>query len=333
MQIVTFPKHLIASFLEEARQLLENGAVAEGKYVRESSEMYVIGKRSIPVSSGGAALLALLAYRKHTEGRQVAIIQSNTMRALYTVPTLLGMKTLIAECTFDDYLSMNPLSLRKLLSNEELRKNSVVVYSVIGGFLAPSFLEIAKICSEARVPLIVDGAHGHYLDTLTNRSDVDTAYSFYATKILPAGEGGLVCTSNQEAYEWIRRFVIYDRFSNELPVGLNIRASEISAALIFRMMTDPELKSHFVDARVNIAREYQAVCENHNIQFLRPDGALDYNGYKFVVLDPLKQVQALNTELTSHTQTSGVFDTNVLGEPTALYHWCPPTYSSLRKAP
>ena len=35
MQIVTFPPAFIDAYLGEARQILESGAVAEGKYFRE----------------------------------------------------------------------------------------------------------------------------------------------------------------------------------------------------------------------------------------------------------------------------------------------------------
>ena len=100
------------------------------------------------------------------------------------------------------------------------------MYSVIGGYLAPSFARIAELCREAGVPLIVDGAHAHYLDAVVSRPEVDIAYSFYATKVLPAGEGGLVSTADEGRHAWVRRFLMYDRFDNELQVGLNLRAWE-----------------------------------------------------------------------------------------------------------
>jgi hypothetical protein len=80
---------------------------------------------------------------------------------------------------------------------------------------------------------------------------------------------------------------------------------------------------------VGIARGYSAICRELGIRHLDFTMASDYNGYKFVVLDPLAPIAALRTGLTEHPPTSGVFDCDVLGKPTSLPHWCPPTYASL----
>jgi dTDP-4-amino-4,6-dideoxygalactose transaminase len=333
MQIVTYPPALIEAYLSDVRHLLESGQVAEGKYYLELATSYVPGKISIPVASGGAGIFALLACHKHTGGRRVAIVQSNTMRALYTVPSLLDMKPLVVESSYEDFLSMNPDALQKTFEDAAVREAAVVVYSVIGGYLAPSFGRIVELCRRAGVPLIVDGAHAHYLSAVAQQPEVDIAYSFYATKILPAGEGGLITTDNPTRHTWLRRFLMYDRFSNELPVGLNLRAGELTAALIHRMMTDPTLSRHFKTDRIAVADRYRAICDRHGVRYIDPKSASDYNGYKFIVLDAFEQVAALETALTTHRPTSAVFDTDVRGGLTSLPHWCPPTYTSLVSQP
>jgi perosamine synthetase len=331
MQIVTFPPSFIDDYLAEARDIMTTGRVAEGKYFRELSTTYVPEKLSLPVASGGAALLALLAYQKHVRSRTLAIIQSNTMRAVYTVPRLLGMDTQVIDSSYDDFLSMRHAALERVLLDASVRARAVVVYSVIGGYLSPSFEAIAATCLRQGVPLIVDGAHAHYLTGINAHLDVDVAYSFYATKILPAGEGGLVTTADPAVHDWVRRFLMYDRFQNGLDVGLNVRASELTAALIHRLMTAEAVVQHFKSDRVAIANTYESICQQHGIRYLVPREALDYNGYKFVVLDPIERVRSLGTVLTEHAPTSGVFDTDVLGRPSTLPHWCPPTYSALKR--
>jgi dTDP-4-amino-4,6-dideoxygalactose transaminase len=330
MQIVTYPPALIEAYLEEVTRLLARGEVAEGRYLKdEGPRRFVPERASIPVASGGAALFSLLAYHKHVVGRRRVIVQSNTMRALYTVPRLLELDVSVVPSSYEDFLAMSPAPLEDLLASDGAARASVVVYSVIGGYLAPSFEAIRAICARRGVPLIVDGAHAHYLGAVAKAADVDVAYSFYATKILPAGEGGLIVTSDSARLGWLRRFLIYDRFANELEVGLNLRASELSAALMHRLMTDPTLVEHFRDKRVALGRAYAEVSRKHDVRYLDPEHAADYNGYKFVVLDPHTRVADLGTVLTEHKPTSGVFDTDVLGHATTLPHWCPPTYSSL----
>lgn len=330
MQILTFPPKLIDAYLADARRLMETGHLAESHYYRDAAKEYVKGRSSVPVASGGAAFYTLLAYHKYGSGRKAAIIQSNTMRALYTVPSLLDMKPIVVDSTYEDYLAMNPESLERALADAETRRQAVVMYSVIGGYLAPSFKRIAEICRRNRVPLIVDAAHGHYLDGLVAETDADIAYSYYATKILPTGEGGLISTSSDAVHAWVRRFLMYDRFENQLPVGLNVRAGELTSVLIHRLMTDPSVVDHFKTARVEVANRLIATCKKHKVRLLDPAGAADFNGYKLVILDPHEAVQKLGTSLTEHAPTSPVFGTDVRGGPTALPHWCPPTYPSLR---
>jgi dTDP-4-amino-4,6-dideoxygalactose transaminase len=236
------------------------------------------------------------------------------------------------ESSYEDHLSMNHAALERALEDAAVRASAVVVYSVIGGYLARTFEPIAETCRRAGVPLIVDGAHAHYLAAVVAQPDVDIGYSFYATKILPAGEGGLITTADERTLDWVRRFLIYDRFDNHLAVGLNLRASELSAALIHRLMTSASVVRHFKDDRIAIALEYESACRRFGIRYLAPSTAADYNGYKLVVLDPLEDVRRFDSVLTEHAPTSAVFDTDVLGRPTSLPHWCPPTYSSLAKS-
>jgi dTDP-4-amino-4,6-dideoxygalactose transaminase len=329
VQIVSFPPAFIESYLSDVRALLEAGAVAEGRYFHEECEPFVRGRHALPVGSGGAGLFALLAYHRERNGRNVVFVQSNTMRALYTVPRLLNMTSIVVESSYEDFLGMRPAVLERVLRHRGLAKQAVVVYSVIGGYLSPSLRQVADLCREASVPLIIDGAHAHYLDAIHQLPEVDVAYSFYATKILPAGEGGLVVTNSAKRIAWLRRFVIYDRFENALEIGLNIRASELTSAFMHRLMTDTTLAAHFKTARVHVAERYRTICIANDIRYLDPHVAADYNGYKFVVLSPHAHVETFGTALTEHRPTSAVFATDVLGKQTTLPHWCPPTYPSL----
>lgn len=329
MQIVSYPPGFIKPLLKIFETLLEDGAVAEGRYFKEEHGKFIPGKHSIPVSSGGAAIFSLLAYQKYARGKTHVVIQSNTMRALYLIPQLLNMKISVAESRYEDFLAMNANSLENLIAERDAGDKTVVIYSVIGGFLAPSYRIIENFCKDHKIPLIVDAAHAHYLSEIGNSEYADQAFSFYATKILPSGEGGLVTTASREVYEWVQRFLLYDRFRNELDVGLNMRASEIGASFMYTLLTEHRFKKHFVDHRKAVAEHYRNICTEKGIGFIDHTKALEYNGYKFVVLDPYERVLQYQTDLTIYPPTSGVFDTDVRGRKTSLPHWCPPTYSSL----
>jgi dTDP-4-amino-4,6-dideoxygalactose transaminase len=335
MKIVSFPENFSQKLLSKYEELLNQGMVAEGPYYQEETGPFIKNKRSVPVGSGGSAIFALLAYQKHVLGKTHVIIQSNTMRALYTIPKLLGMEVIVCDSSIDPgFLSMDKTKLEEMilqLKECNLLEKTVTVYSVIGGFLSSSYFDIEKIHIDNKIPLIIDMAHGHYLNSIIETSYADLAFSFYATKILPSGEGGLITCINDDTIKWIRRFLAYDRFHYELKVGLNLRASELTAFFIYLLLNDYSLKLYFRDYRVAVADLYRQTCLYNRIAFLDQHTAKDFNGYKFIVFDDYEKVKSMNTILSKYSPTSPVFAVHVeSGEP-LLPHWCPPTYPSLYK--
>jgi len=333
LKVVSYPEGFKEKLLAKFGEIIDAGQVAEGQYYNAEGD-YIPGKKSVPVTSCGAALFTLLAYQKYVMGKTYVIIQSNTMRGLYTTARLLDLEVIICDSSaMSGFLAMDSnyfASLLKDLKEKNLLDQVVPIYSVIGGYLAPAFFEIEKMCEELGIPLIVDMAHGHYIDQLIQTDYSHLAFSFYATKILPVGEGGLISTKDIDMFLWIKRFLIYDRFDYQLEYGLNLRANELTAFFIHKLMTDEECKSYFRDKRVKIAELYKEACEDNNIMYLDFNKALDYNAYKFIVFDDLEEVKKKNTILTKFPPTSPVFAEHLLDKQPILYHWCPPTYSSIQ---
>jgi dTDP-4-amino-4,6-dideoxygalactose transaminase len=210
MNIVSYPKNFETELVEKYKALIRTGSVAEGEYYNNHSDDFIKGKKSIPVNSCGAALFSLLAYHKYVNRKKHVFIQSNTMRGVYTVCRLLDMTvTVIDSSSEPGFMAMDPKSLECAILNfkKQNQLNSVVtIYSVIGGYLAPAFDNVELMHKENDIPLIIDTAHAHYLDSLITRDYATLAFSYYATKILPSGEGGLISTADDSIYEWIKKF-------------------------------------------------------------------------------------------------------------------------------
>ena len=332
MKVVSYPENFVEDILSKFRHIINSGQVAEGKYYNAEDD-YIIGKKSVPVNSCGAALFSLLAYQKFQMGKTKIILQSNTMRGLYTLSRLLDFEVIVSDCSIKPgFLAMDPNSYSSILSNLENSNDidkAVTIYSLIGGFFCNAYSEIEDISRNNDIPLIIDMAHGHYLDSITMSDYSHLAFSFYGTKILPAGEGGLISTVDIEMFNWIKRFLIYDRFDYELQYGLNLRANELTACIMHELMTQNKWKPFFKDIRVSIAKKYKKICIEHNINFLDFEDALDYNAYKFIVFDRYDDVLKKNTLLTKHNPTSPVFAEHLLNKKKILEHWCPPTYPDL----
>ena len=332
MKVVSYPDELRKILINKFNSMLEEGFVAEGKYY-SAEDNYISGKISVPVATWGAAYITLIAYYKNVLGKENVILQSNTMRGVYTASRFMGMDVLVCDSSaIPGFLSMDFNSAKdlfvKIEKNGQLKK-SVLVYSVIGGYLSDDYFQIEKLCEEKGVPIIVDMAHGHYLDQLINREYPDLTFSFYATKILPSGEGGLISLTDKDKFEWIKKFLIYDRFDYSLEVGVNLRTNELTSYFIYQLLNDNSLIEYYKNNRIKIADQYREECIGKEIKFLDFKKASDYNGYKFVIFDSFEQVKKKSDLLCKHGQTSPVFNFDIVNKKPILIHWCPPTYPSL----
>lgn len=54
------------------------------------------------------------------------------------------------------------------------------------------------------------------------------AYSFYATKTMPLGEGGMVVSREEKLIEWVKKFRNYGKFDYKVD-GFNYRMNEVTA--------------------------------------------------------------------------------------------------------
>jgi perosamine synthetase len=99
-----------------------------------------------------------------------------------------------------------------------------------------NIVEVAAVCAYHGVPLIEDCAQAvgaTYSGRQVGAFGAISAYSFYATKNLAAGEGGAVVTSDASLADYVRRFINHGRtatYAHDL-VGYNYRMTDLHAAL------------------------------------------------------------------------------------------------------
>jgi dTDP-4-amino-4,6-dideoxygalactose transaminase len=197
---------------------------------------------AVAVSSGTAALhLAVLALDLRP-GDQV-IIPSLTFVASAAVTALHGGVPVFADVVSEDVLTLAVPDVRRLLND---RTRAVVVMHY-GGYPA-AVDEIVALAHERGVPVIEDAAHaplvrapdGAMLGTV---GDIG-CFSFFATKNLTTGEGGLVVARDPDLLTRVREMrshcvtrSTWDRMHGPnlgydvRGIGLNYRPTEIAAAI------------------------------------------------------------------------------------------------------
>ncbi|MFC1897622.1 DegT/DnrJ/EryC1/StrS family aminotransferase, partial [Chloroflexota bacterium] len=191
------------------------------------------------------------------------IVPTNTFFATPAAVIHAGGKVIFADTT--DNLCLDPDSVKQKIQKDT--KGIIIVH--IGGVVPPQTKEIQEICREHNLFLLEDAAHAH--GSTLNGESAGTfgdaaAFSFYPTKVMTSGEGGMIVTNDENIYQ--RALVFRDQgkagfFGNvHTEMGYNWRMSEIHAAIGLSQFAH---LSEFIAARRRIAKIYDSELEKMNL--------------------------------------------------------------------
>lgn len=155
---------------------------------------YIGSKYSVSANSWTAAAHLALEAIDLQKGDEV-IIPAITFTATAEIICYFGAKPVIVDVD-EDTFNIDPQKIEEAITN----KTKAIIPVHYGG--QPCDMdEITGIAKKKKLKVIEDAAHalpasykGKRIGTL---SDV-TCFSFYATKTLATGEGGMLCTDNEE---------------------------------------------------------------------------------------------------------------------------------------
>ena len=183
--------------INEVIDALKSGWWTTGpKAVRFENEFnsYIGSRFSVAVSSWTAAAHLALEAINLKPGDEV-IVPSFTFTACAEIVCYFKAKPVIVDVQRDTY-NIDPKEIEKAIT-----KNTKVIIPVHYGGQPCDMDEILDIARKNNLYIIEDAAHalpsfykGKIIGTL---GDV-TCFSFYATKTLATGEGGMICTDNEE---------------------------------------------------------------------------------------------------------------------------------------
>ena len=331
MGMIKIPKTSIDYFKSNLDEIFETGHFAEGKWNKELSQFVneLTGANiSVCTNSNGAGLVALLSIYRHYKNRNTVLIQTNTMY---------GVKAMVpaAGCALGRFIDCQLESLMPSLADvkksiskmtDDEKRRSIILLSHIGGIINPDMKEIADLCKNDNIILLEDCAHsfGATLDGKHSGLFGDAGvYSFYATKAIPAGEGGVVVTNDLEIGEMILKYSIYDRFDQKLEIGNNIRISEVQALLTFAIVKEWK---HIVENKMEIADKYMEACKRKKIKYIAQNENGHFgNYYKFILTTPGVPILEVLPDL--ETKTSPVYDYSIgMPNKVADFHACLPIW-------
>ena len=335
MGTIKLPKNSIDFFKKNQNQIFESGNLAEGPWNEQLSEKIKSicnVKNAICVNSNGSGLVALLLIYKEYYGRTNVMIQSNTMYGVKIITKTAGYNLVdIIDChletlmpTFED--------LKKSVDNYKGKINQLVILlSDIGGTINPNIEKIAKFCKEKNIILLEDAAHS--FGSSLNKKFSGTfgnagVYSYYATKAIFAGEGGIVVTNDNNIGSLMKDFIAYDRFKQKMEIGCNIRLPELQALMIYSVVK--EYKG-IIKNKFKIAAKYIEVCNSLKIKYISQNKSSNLgNYYKFTIISPDKTISDFLPKIK--TTTSKVYDYSLgTSKEIPLKHLCLPIWFGLEE--
>ena len=280
---IYFPQEDREEILKQIDGILASGQLILGKYTREFEErfaQYICTKYAVAVNSGTSALEIILR-TLDIEGSSV-IVPTNTFFATPASVVHAGGKVIFTDIT--NNLCIDPESLIR-----SIQKDTKAVFVVhIGGLVPPQIAEIQQICEEHSLFLVEDAAHAHG-STLNGKKagsfGIAAAFSFYPTKVMTSGEGGMITTNDENIYK--RALVFRDQgkagfYGNvHTEMGYNWRMSEIHAAMGLSQLN--RLEEFIIDRR-GVAQIYDELVEIDKVTPLEIPLAAKSNYYKYVVL-------------------------------------------------
>jgi dTDP-4-amino-4,6-dideoxygalactose transaminase len=277
-----------AEICRRVDEILRTGALTLGGNTRELEAAFAAAQEvrfAVAVCSGTAALEIILRSLE-VAGREV-IVPANTFAATAFAVIAAGGRPVFAD------VSAATLALSVETVTAALTEDTAAVVLVhIGGLITPEVEELRALCQRRGIPLVEDAAHAHgssYAGTPAGSFGVANSFSFYPTKVITSGEGGMIVTADERirdeavAYRDQGKAGFHSNLHTRL--GYAWRMSELHAAVaLVHLRRLPE----FLAVRRRVAARYdQALRGLAGVTPISPPPESASNYYKYVaLLDP-----------------------------------------------
>jgi perosamine synthetase len=297
--------------------ILEGQQWSEGEWTRRFEDAWSAWNGLGAVALGGWTGGALAALDYAGVRGQTVLCPSNTFMATPLAAVRAGARVEFVDCNRED-LCMSFEDFERKVAEHRPRA-AILVH--IGGHIAFDAERIAELCRSEGIFLLEDCAHAHGASWGDRRPGAwgdAGVYSFYATKTISTGEGGVLVSRHDDLLEFARAFRNYGKPEHDVE-GLNFRMSEFTAALA---TVQTERLDEIVDWKNEVARERLDPLYERRLEL--PDG-MTSGLYKYVVFEPIER------------STGKVYDQpchRIMGQPVDLpntdwvaeSHWCVPLY-------
>ncbi|MCE7985823.1 MAG: DegT/DnrJ/EryC1/StrS aminotransferase family protein [Caldilinea sp. CFX5] len=282
---IYFPPEDRAEILQRLDEALTTGQLTLGKYGKQLEERFAqfIGvKHAVAVNSGTSSLEICLRVLNVT-GKTV-LAPTNTFFATPAAVLHAGGNVRFVDADPETFA----LDVDSLLENITPETCGVIIVH-IGGIVTPRMREIEEICRRHGLWLLEDAAHAHgsaYDGRMAGTFGLAASFSFYPTKVMTSGEGGMIVTNDDRIANEARLYRDQGKisFTQNLhdKLGYNWRMSEPHAILGLAQFQRLE---EFIAVRQRTARIYdEGLCGSKGVTRVSIPTVSRSNYYKYMAL-------------------------------------------------
>ena len=282
-----FPPADRAEIAAAVTEILASGALTLGPYTGRFEAAFAAAHdaaHAVATSSGTSALNIALQ-EAGVAGRDV-VVPANTFYATAAAVLQAGGRPVFAD------VELATLALsRDTLAAALTPQTAAVVHVHIGGMISPDILGVRELCDERGIALIEDAAHAHG-STLDGRFagsfGASGAFSFYPTKVVTSGEGGMLVSASEHVAEEARIYRDQGKgaftANHHVRLGSAWRMSELHAVTGLVHLRRME---EFITRRREVAAAYdKALAVLDGLTPLAEAPGSRGNFYKYIVLLP-----------------------------------------------
>lgn len=290
---------------ERIQEVLSSGQLTLGKYGTEFEQKFAQfcgTDHAIAVNSGTSSLEIILR-GLGVEGKDV-LVPTNTFFATAAAVVHAGGRPV--------FVDMDPESFAVRPEDLELKVTAKTVGLIvvhIGGIVSRRMPDLLDWSSKKGLWLVEDAAHAHgssYNGVRAGAFGIASSFSFYPTKVMTSGEGGMIVTNNSRLAGEARIYRDQGKASftqnAHIRMGYNWRMSEPHAIIGLKHLE--RLPAMIADRQKMAAVYDRGLTEFRGLTplIIPPGGACNF--YKYLVV--LKQQQDRKALKTLLRETYGI---------------------------
>ncbi len=262
-------------------EIISTNRWSEGPFTGEFERLWSVWNKLESVAFASWTGGAMSALNFIDVRGEVVLCPSNTFMATPLSIINAGGAVQFVDCNREDLC----MSFDDFKDKAEQHKPKAAWLVHIGGHIAFDVEDIADYCRSNGIWLLEDCAHAHgasWHGKKPGQWGDAGVFSFYATKTISTGEGGMLVTKHNDLSEFSKKYRNYGKSEHEVE-GLNFRLSEFTAAI---GIVQTKRMDEIVAWKGRYAKEVLDLAHPKHLE-LKPGMISGY--YKYIVFDEIEK--------------------------------------------